>query len=306
MSKPIKKRRDLEHLKGILIHFLGSKHFGFKVLAYVFLIVILISWIPQVLDNGLRLLIENLPIGTPILGGLWLWKLVICALILVFFIFLAKKIGKQKGSITVLAEEYCQGQVMAIFLSTLSVTSKNQDKKEIPRKIKKIVEQLQGKRPGEKEKVELRGLIDETNWKMPLLAILNHHNTLEEVYAICSRDSIDKDRKKRPGSHREFDLFKAVFETVLDKKGFIREFPRSGIDFENVKDSFEIIEKFYDSQIKKGVRKERIVVDVTGGQKTSSIGSALATLALGRKFQYVSTTDGKVNLYDIDYNPPDE
>ena len=47
-------------------------------------------------------------------------------------------------------------------------------------------------------------------------------------------------------------------------------------------------------------------MDVTGGKKISSIGGALATLSLGRKFQYVSTTDETVKAYDIGYTPPEE
>ena len=306
MSNPIKRRRDMEHLKEILVHFLGSKHFSFKVLVYVFLLFIAAAWLPQVLAAGLEELIRLLPFQSFIWNRAWLWKILICALILVFFIFLARKIGKQKSHITVQSDHFCRGRVLVIFLSALNVMSKGHGNGDIPQTIRHMTAAMKGKPATEEERARLLAYIQATNWKMPLLAIRHHQRTLKEVYAITSAGEKSSKNRKQPGSHREFNLFKEVFEIVFERKGFIKELTRGGIDFEDAQAAFDTINRFYERQIKKGIKKEHIVVDVTGGKKISSIGGALATLSLGRKFQYVSTTDETVKAYDIGYTPPEE
>jgi hypothetical protein len=305
MSNPIKRRKDLKHLKEILTHFLGSKHFRFKVIVYVFLMFIIISWLPQILENALEEIIKLMPLESFFLARVWLWQLLICAAILIFFILLARKMGKQPHNIHIKSGSFLKGEIMVIFLSPLNVFSKDQSKKDISQKIKKMTAQLNAGKPGEKDITELKTLIKETNWKILLLAIENHVNTLKKVYAITSKDS-KRQNITLPGSHSEFPFFKEVFEILFHKKIIVEEFTKSGIDFEDVGQSFKTIETFYENQSGKGIKKRKIVVDVTGGQKTNSSGGALATLSLGRKFQYVSTTDGTVKSYDIEYAPPEE
>ncbi len=42
-----------------------------------------------------------------------------------------------------------------------------------------------------------------------------------------------------------------------------------------------------------------MIIDVTGGQKPTSIAGALMTLYYDREFQYVSTQNYKVKSYDV-------
>lgn len=81
----------------------------------------------------------------------------------------------------------------------------------------------------------------------------------------------------------------------------MEEFLKGGIDFQDIKKVFETIENLYDKLGASGIKNEDIIMDVTGGQVTNSIAGAIATLTLGRKFQYVSTRDKKVLSYDIGY-----
>lgn len=301
MGNPIKSLRDLEYFREILANFLGSRHFSFKVLFYVFLLFIAAAWLPQILGECLEEVIKRLQPRLYEWGNVWLWKLLIIMIILGFFVYLARKMVKHKGKITVVAEDFCSGKVLAIFLSPLGrVTPEEKGK------IIQLKEEIRAGAGGAGSRAELRRLIEKSNWKMSLLAIEHHRNTLTEVVAITSIDEGSPGHPQHPGSNHDFPLFKEVFEILLDKENFVKEFGEGAIDFEEAGDAFEAIDRFYEEQTNRGIKKGQIVIDITGGKKTSSIGGALATLSLGRKFQYVSTTDEEVKSYDIAYIPPDD
>lgn len=304
MSHPIKTRKNLSRLKEILTNFLGSRHFHFQVIVFVFLMLVIFSWLPQILENLLQEGIKFIFPEYSFLRRVWFWKLLICAAIMIFFVFLARKIRKQPHNIYIKSSGFSKGKILVIFLSPINVFSKEQPKKMIPQKIKQMTTQLNARIPVEKDIREVESLIKETNWKIPLRAVQHHIKTLEKVYAITSKDS-NRENKTQPGSHGEFPFFKDVFELLFRGKIVIEEFTKSGIDFEDIDQSFKTIESFYENQSGKRINK-KIVVDVTGGQKTNSIGGALATLSLGRKFQYVSTTDLTVKSHDIEYAPSEE
>ena len=44
-----------------------------------------------------------------------------------------------------------------------------------------------------------------------------------------------------------------------------------------------------------------MIVDITGGQKVTTVAGAVISIIEGRRFQYVSTHDYKVRTYDIAY-----
>lgn len=71
------------------------------------------------------------------------------------------------------------------------------------------------------------------------------------------------------------------------------ELIKGGIDFENIEEVFEAIEKFYSEVKEKGIAEKEVIVDITRCQKTNSLAASIATFALGRRFQYVSTRDKK-------------
>ncbi len=81
----------------------------------------------------------------------------------------------------------------------------------------------------------------------------------------------------------------------------IIEYKKGGIDFQDVKEIFNTIEEIYRELAQEDIKEKEIIVDVTGGQVPTSIGAAMATLSRGRQFQYVSTKDKSIILYDIGY-----
>lgn len=74
----------------------------------------------------------------------------------------------------------------------------------------------------------------------------------------------------------------------------------NGVDFKDVKEVFNVIEDFYK---RPDIKPKDVLVDITGGQKTNSIAGGIATLAVGRRFQYIGTNDKQVNAYDVGYFP---
>lgn len=50
-----------------------------------------------------------------------------------------------------------------------------------------------------------------------------------------------------------------------------------------------------------GIKEDEILIDITGGQKVTTISGAIVALGAGRCFQYISTTDYSIKTYDIDY-----
>ena len=63
---------------------------------------------------------------------------------------------------------------------------------------------------------------------------------------------------------------------------------------------FNVIEDFYK---KPGIKPKEVLVDITGGKKTNSIAGGIATLAMGRMFQYIGTNDKQVTAYDVGHFP---
>lgn len=74
-----------------------------------------------------------------------------------------------------------------------------------------------------------------------------------------------------------------------------------GVNFEDVHALLEAIEAAYQALQSRGLAGYEIGVDVTGGQKTTTIAGAIATLAIGRHCQYVSTHDHTVKSFDVTY-----
>jgi hypothetical protein len=73
---------------------------------------------------------------------------------------------------------------------------------------------------------------------------------------------------------------------------------RAGVVFRRTHDIAELLDLIEDSR---GLRASDILIDVTGGQKPTSIAGAAVALAEGRCIQYVSTRDYRVRVYDVTY-----
>lgn len=130
------------------------------------------------------------------------------------------------------------------------------------------------------------------SWEMPYLAINHHAERLEELYVFTSPGD--------NGSHRQFGHFTRAISSLFSSLK-IHELTGEGIDFEDVAAIHECLDKLYEQLDHRGIYGEHdVILDITGGQKTNSIAGAMATLAEGRKFQYVSTVNKqKVQCYDL-------
>lgn len=72
------------------------------------------------------------------------------------------------------------------------------------------------------------------------------------------------------------------------------------VDFEDLDSVRDAIQQIIDQEKERGTPEGEIIIDATGGQKTTSIAVALATLNSKVTFQYVQTTDDpKVIAYDV-------
>lgn len=159
-------------------------------------------------------------------------------------------------------------------------------------------------------------------WEMPLRAIAYHlgegtqkGKTLETVTIICSKESI-----------RQINLFYNICMqyTLLRNKTFYLLTKKSehntivslasstditlfhGYDFEDFNEIVGAMESLlYEFGSKKYLHKD-IMVDITGGQKPTSIVAAAMTFNLKIKAQYVQTNDPcKIKSYDVVLLSPD-
>lgn len=131
-------------------------------------------------------------------------------------------------------------------------------------------------------------LDDRHSWIMPYKAIDHHIDVLKNLYVIPSFES-----------NEQYKYFKNFVENTYAKNITIHQL--SPIDFENIHEVYEAVDHAYALIQSEGWKNEHIVLDITGGQKvTSIVGSAFA-LGYGRRFQYVSTRDKSVHAYDLEY-----
>jgi len=126
---------------------------------------------------------------------------------------------------------------------------------------------------------------------MPLLAIRHHAERLEQLYVFTSSGE--------SGTHHQFQRFHTIVAAAFPKLKVI-ELTGEGTDFENMAEVHKELDRLYDQfDHLKSYGADDIMLDITGGQKPNSIAGALATLAEGRRFQYVSTVNKKVLCYDL-------
>lgn len=296
MTTALKKRKNYEGLKGVLINFLGSKHFSFWAILYAFFLILFSTWFIDLLNTGIRKL--AVLIGLKIIflkfGG--------AIIILTVFVFLIIRINKKRSKIEVKSESPKSVKVLVVFLSNLGRITV-EEKKKID-EIKNIIKS----NADDKYINKLKDLIFKSTWGMPLHAIEYHNRTLEKVYVMTSKDKEnEKTNEFIKGSYREFSDFKEIFELFYKKEDFIEEFIKGGTDFENIKIVFDITNKIFEYLFKNGYGKDDFIIDITGGQKPNSIAAAIATLTMESKFQYISTNPPhNVLSHDIGYIPEEK
>lgn len=137
--------------------------------------------------------------------------------------------------------------------------------------------------------------IDEmkSNWQMPLIALNYHASSLSAVKVITSVES-----------GQQFDEFKDTVQKLLPNldTSMIKKH-KNDINFENGESVFEALDTVYKELIAQIIKKEYIYIDLTGGTKVVALAGSIFALPEGKMVEYVSTTDKKVRLYDLQYNP---
>lgn len=270
MKNPIEKRLQTETFKRLAETFLGKKNFSWWAIFYAFLLIVVTGWLP----DGI----------TELIKGEWgsgAYKTVIPIVVLFFIGFQFHKVLEYEGKIEVISETPPPFKALALFLSVLSMDKTKQDKE-----VEALTRLLDG---DDFTDSTLQG----KTWEMPLIAIKHHLPNLKTLFVYTSPGE--------KGSSQLMPIFTRVVTRVFPSINIVEEVKPGGIDFENIEKVFNAVEDFYRTIGEKGFSSREVIVDITGGQKTNSIASAVATFSFGRKFQYVSTVDKKVRCYDIGY-----
>ncbi|MFW6172248.1 MAG: hypothetical protein ACOC5T_00685 [Elusimicrobiota bacterium] len=291
--------------KDMLSNFFGTRYFKFKTLVMLFLLILLAAYIPEVLNHLLLLLYPIVKKIIPTLTEKYFiisFNGILILFIVSYLVIKGVKAFKNKGKIDVESHESTKVKNLVIFLSPLKkFNSKSKKEQNSTPSIKKTIEKIINN-PVPSTKAKLIDIIKATTWNMPYLAIKHHISYLKKVYVITSSNERKGD-KTIPGTTHEFKLFKSLFEYLFGGKILIEEETPNGIDFENLRAVFDIVEGIFQKPEFSKKKKPSLLIDVTGGKIPNSISASVATLVMGRKFQYISTTDLKVNSYDVGYFP---
>jgi len=284
----------------------GSKYPTFRILLLVILFIIISGWLPELLSELLSqiVLIPSIKILSTEVSIARMIQWVICLLIIGYFIFGIKRLNKYFSPLVVNVDENPQPvKSLLVFLSpigTISEAEKSFFREIIPEannidKREQIIKIL-----SKNSKIihAFRVVFDKNwSWAMPVKAIEYHKNWLEYLYVITSTQT-----------HNDFDNFTKLINLFFPESNFyISEYPEgtTGINFSDVKAIYDQVNAFFDEMKKKKLKDSEILVDVTGGLVTTSIGAVMATLTRGRSAEYVSTIDRRVRTYDITYSEED-
>ncbi len=278
MTRPFRLNKSAVHLKRAFVSQFGvffkdGKTAIFTVFVFLFL-SLSAGWIP----DGLSEIISagffhdgNLERGVVLFVSGFL--------ILVFLAFLGYRYSA-RTQYDVFENSPDRKQVLVPFLSTA-----RGDEKTILEDIEKLRELS-----SVEEKIErVNELPSIKSWRMPLEAIKYHRPKLKKVVVIASEKS-----SKHFGSFKE--LVKEVFGE--DVSSMLVE--RRVESFEDIKGLFDTLNKIYEELREDHFRDRDVIIDITGGQKTSSIAAAFMTAYYNdREFEYVSTEDYTVKSYDV-------
>jgi len=266
MGDPVENTVRKKGLAVAMENLMGSKNFTWAAFLSVIFVSLLINWFT---DGITKLIWEGSDKG--------LVQFYISSILLAGICFFLREVSFS-CSIKVRSECPEPARCLVVFLSTME-EKKRTEVIECPEKV------LEGKGK------------DGKNWRMPYEAIKHHSKKLDYVYVVTSESDT--------GSAVQFSHFREF----INKSDFggntfkVKHLTSNGINFENIDACFNAIEKCYEKAVNSDkLSEDDVIVDITGGQKTTSIAGALSTLYKDRKCQYVST-DGsyKISSYDVKY-----
>ena len=279
-NNPIQARIQAENFRHFAECTFGHKNFGWQAVGYTALLFLAAGWLPA----GMVDFIEYL-------RGDWsLWsfnyQLVGSIAILIGFGFQLRRASRFQGKIEVLSESPAPVKVLGVFLSSFGLFGNPQSQGQIIKgNEKESLDRAISEHTLKKE------TLDGTKWEMPLKAIEFHKSRIETLYLFTS--SGDK------GTTKESGMFIMVVNALYPEISVV-ELVSGGMDFQNIEEVFGAVENLYTAAAAHGYKEKEVLVDITGGMKPNSIAASIATLAAGRKFQYVSE-DKIVRSYDVGY-----
>ncbi|HPX60857.1 MAG TPA: hypothetical protein PLN25_03690 [Deltaproteobacteria bacterium] len=259
-NNPVQRHINSEAVKKVASNLLGMEHFSWCSIALVSGFFLGAGWLPDGITNLL------LPGGERIAGGLQLAGAL--AVFTIFGFLLNNKISEARR--------------VRVVIDT-------------PPSVRKLILFLSAPKKEHLEKLEqgaiTEELLDGTNWKMPWLAVKHHDARLEKLYLLTSQGE--------NGSHDCYKSFERIISALLPNVA-LEEATPLGINFEDVDTVYKVLDELYEKLDQtENLGPEDVILDITGGQKPNSIAGAMATLAEGRRFQYVSTVDERVRRYDL-------
>ncbi len=132
------------------------------------------------------------------------------------------------------------------------------------------------------------------NWQQLMRALLSQDGSqLQCIYLLGSTSP------HGAGSFEWLDHCKALIENYFKQVQIIK---KEVSDFENLEELVELINSIIHEAKNNAIDERKIIVDVTGGQKTASIAAALVTLHNRVTFQYVQTNEPyEVIAYNVKF-----
>lgn len=267
-NNPIQKQLRSEMVIRVARNFLGTEHFSWVALGLAVAFFVMAGWIPDGVTNLL------LPGGDRAQGA--------CQFLVAIAVFatlgwLINHQIKKVHKIQVRVEVPEATKVLVVVLSSIG-------RKENERA---LLERLGGGQD------VARNEVDATSWEMPLIALEHHVTRLERLVVVTSQGD--------GGSHPQFSAFQSLVTKLFPESRFIiEELTGPHLNFEDIAGVHKLLDTWYEEASSRGYAGPGdIITDLTGGQKPAGIAVAMASLAEGRRFQYVSTTDKKVQSFDL-------
>ncbi len=120
------------------------------------------------------------------------------------------------------------------------------------------------------------------NWRPILKGLIPHEQSLKYLYLIGSQ-TVD-------GVSGSFEVLEDVEFLIKRYFPHVKTFKsKEGVNFEDLEALIQVIYEAIKELKREELTEEDIVIDITGGQKTTSIAGAVVTLNSSVRFQYVQT-----------------
>lgn len=276
-NNPFQKRIRAYELGRVVESFFGKRNVSWYALGYAALLLLAIGWIPDGIADLFNCQWRECSWPACLECS---YKILVSLLIIAFFRWRILQAMKYQVNIAVNPTSPQPVQVLGLFLSPVAATPKEQE------------EEFAAIRTAIENKSLVPFFFDRKRWEMPLKAIDYHKSRVKKVLLFTSSGA--HGTSTMSGDFRKVVQF--LYPAIL-----VEEIKPGGMNFEDVEEVFKAVENFFLRNEQENVKESDMLVDITGGQKTNSIAAAIATLATGRNFQYISTETKEVRVFDVRY-----